>query len=76
MYETPSAMSFLITLNDTLQEIVAEVEGMDKLEQKIVLAQLRAKRIAKTFKDPVRAKNVKPLTMAQIDEIKHKARAK
>lgn len=71
-------MAIVITLNDTLQSIVSEVEEMDKVEQQSLLAYIRALRISRKGKNPVPVgnPNLKPLTMEEIDEIKHKSRKK
>lgn len=69
-------MANVLSLNETIQNIVSEVEGMDKVEQKSLLAYIRALRISKKGKNPVPVGNpdLKPLTMEEIDHIKHKSR--
>jgi hypothetical protein len=69
-------MALIITLNKTDEEII---KGLDKLNQPdklTVLAYIRAlhmhKRKRKAIANPPRG--LKPLTMAQIDRIKHEVR--
>jgi hypothetical protein len=69
-------MAFLFTFNGTLQEIVSEAEGLDAIEQKMILAYIRALRIVKSGAKPLAKSRKKPLTMEQIDQIKHEVRAK
>lgn len=71
-------MPAVTTFNNTIQNILEELEKLPTLEQKEVLAQLRAARIAreprKSFVKP--EKGIKPLTLAQIDKLKHEVRKK
>jgi len=70
-------MAIIFAENKILQNILTEVQKMDKVEQKSILAYIRAMRIVKSGKNPVPVKAVKKtLTMAQIDRIKHLARKK
>ena len=65
----------LLTGNSIIQEIVAEVKQLDELEQQILLTRLRVKKMAKKKRKPLaRAVGVKPLTMEEIDWIKHESR--
>jgi hypothetical protein len=69
-------MATVLTFNETLGSIVDELEKMSPIEQKQILAFIKAKRIKKepriSFINP--EKGLKPLTMAQIDKIKHDSR--
>ena len=69
-------MAILLTYNDTIEKIVDAVEKLNIQEQRALLAQVNAtillKKGAPMISNP--AKSVKPLTMMQIDGIKHKAR--
>lgn len=69
-------MAIILTTSSTLINIVEEVEKLSDFEQKEILAQIRATRLLKSKRKPIatQAKGVKPLTMAQIDRIKHEAR--
>lgn len=67
-------MTIVLTLNETLQKILNIVEKMDEPEQKSLLAALNAKRYLKSKNYPRPTKGIKPLTMKQIDDIKHEVR--
>lgn len=60
--------------SDTIiKNIVNEVEKFDQTEQESILAYLRAKRMQKQPRPRLAARQ-KPLSMAAIDAVKHKAR--
>lgn len=66
-------MSIVFTNNITIEKIVEVAEKLTKEEQEIFLAQMNAACLLK--EQPIaKAKNIKLLTMTQIDAIKHKAR--
>jgi response regulator of citrate/malate metabolism len=69
-------MAIVLTFNDTIQSVVDELAKLDNIEQKEILAQLRAKRLLREKRKPLAnpPKGLKPLTMAQIDKIKHESR--
>lgn len=67
-------MTLVIKYNDTIQDIVSEVEELDSLEQKAILAYIRAKKLLSAKKKPINKSALPALTMKQIDTIKHKAR--
>ena len=67
-------MAIVITVNPTIEKIVEVAEKLSPEEQEIFLRQMNAARLLKENKPIVRAKNTKPLTLAQIDAIKHKVR--
>jgi hypothetical protein len=63
-------------VNNIISNIVIELKKLDAIEQKELLAQLRAKRLLRRKVKPLASssKPVKPLTMAEIDKIKHLSR--
>jgi hypothetical protein len=69
-------MSVTSSENNTILLIVTELKKLDSIEQKEFLAQLRAKRLFRRKARPLAnlSKSVKPLTMAEIDRIKHLSR--
>ena len=71
-------MALALTINGTIKNIVKELAKLSSLEQEEVLAQLRAARLArkpaKSFAKP--AKGIKPLSLEEIDRIKHEVRKK
>lgn len=68
----------VVIFNNTIESIISEVQKLSTLEQKEILTQIRIMRLMKeprkSFVKP--QKGVKPLTMAQIDRIKHESRKK
>ena len=63
-------------VNTTIEKIVSELKELQTLEQKEILTQIRIMKL-KNKLPPFLAKppkGLKPLTMAQIDKIKHKSR--
>ncbi|MGC4037714.1 MAG: hypothetical protein QM764_17260 [Chitinophagaceae bacterium] len=62
--------------NVTIESIVEELSKLDSIEQKEFLAQLRAKRLLKRKRKALAnpPKGLKPLTMTQIDRVKHASR--
>lgn len=64
------------TLNKNIEKIVAGLKKLDTQDQQSILAQINATLLLKKgvpkFANP--PKGLKPLTMAQIDSIKHKSR--
>ena len=69
-------MSILLISNTTIEKIVDAVEKLSSQEQRALLAQVNAtvllkKGVPKISNPP---KSLKPLTMTQIDRIKHKVR--
>lgn len=65
-----------ITLNKNIEKIVIGLKKLDAQDQQSILAQINATLMLKKgipkFANP--SKGLKPLTMAQIDCIKHKSR--
>ena len=69
-------MAILLTYNDTIEKIIDAVEKLNSQEQRALLAQVNATVLLRKGVPKISnpAKFVKPLTMIQIDGIKHKAR--
>jgi hypothetical protein len=66
----------VVTFNSTIESIVSEVQKLSTLEQKEILTQIRIMKLKNklpaSLSKPL--KGLKPLTMAQIDKIKHESR--
>ena len=69
-------MSNLLTSKNTIEEIVDAVEKLNSQEQRALLAQVNATVLLKKGVSKISSpsKSLKPLTMRQIDSIKHKVR--
>lgn len=69
-------MALIIKLNKTVEELLREVDKLEALEKESVLAYARAFNQRRKRRKPIAQpeKNVKPITMAQIDKIKHLSR--
>ena len=67
------AMALIIDLNKTTEELLRQVDKLEPLEKESVLAYVRALNLKRKKRKPIASpkKNVKPLTMEQIDKIKH-----
>lgn len=63
-------------MSPVIEEIVSEIEKLDKLEQQILLTRLRVEQMKNEKLEPLAnpAPDVKPLTMEEIDFYKHEAR--
>ena len=67
-------MAFVID-DPIIKDIVREVELLNSLDQKILLTRLRVQKLARQKEGSAEQKTkIKPLTMAQIDLIKHEVR--
>lgn len=66
-------MALIINLNKTIEELLQEVDKLEPLEKESVLAYVRTINLKRKKRKPIAQpeKGVKPLTMAQIDKIKH-----
>jgi hypothetical protein len=69
-------MAIIVTYSETIEKIIKGLEALTEQEQGAILAQINAtimlkKGLPKISKTP---KGLKPLSMAQIDSIKHKVR--
>ncbi|MDZ4823837.1 MAG: hypothetical protein SH856_10300 [Flavobacteriales bacterium] len=65
--------------SETIEAILKEVEQMDEIAQQSLLIQLKARHYLQRKHKPIAQydkASVKPLSMKQIDEIKHRARKK
>jgi hypothetical protein len=67
-------MTLVFTEKNTIEQIVEIAEKLTKEEQLMFLAQMNAAKLLHENKKFIRVDNLKPLTMAQIDAIKHKSR--
>ncbi len=66
-------MALIINLNKTIEELLQEVDKLEPLEKESVLAYVRTINLKRKKRKPIAQpeKGVMPLTMAQIDKIKH-----
>lgn len=66
-------MALIINLNKTIEELLQEVDKLEPSEKESVLAYVRTINLKRKKRKPIAQpeKGVKPLTMAQIDKIKH-----
>lgn len=71
-------MALIINLNKTTEELLQEIDKLEPLEKESVLAYIRALNLKRKKRKPIASpeKDIKPLTMARIDKIKHIARNK
>lgn len=61
--------------NPIIEDIVRTIETMSEEEQKFLLARLRLQTLLSGKRKPVvGSKKVKPLTLKEIDRIKHQSR--
>lgn len=69
-------MALIIQLNKTVEELLQEVDKLEPMEKESVLAYARALNLKRKKRKPIAQpeKDVKPLTMSQIDKIKHLSR--
>jgi len=65
----------LIETNPIIEDIIRTIEQMSNDEQKVLLAKLRLQNLLTGKRKPViGSKNIKPLTLKEIDLIKHESR--
>ena len=66
-------MAIIINLNKTTEELLWEVDMLEPLEKESVLAYVRTLNLKRKKRKSIAQpeKNTKPLTMDQIDKIKH-----
>ena len=65
----------LLIDNPIIVDIVRNIEQLSEDEQKNLLARLRLQKLLSSKRKPVvRAKGIKPLSMKEIDHIKHEVR--
>jgi len=69
-------VALIINSNKTTEEILQQINKLEPLEKESVLAYVRTLNLKRKRRKPIASpeKDVKPLTMAQIDKIKHIAR--
>lgn len=69
-------MAIIIQLNKTIEELLKEVDQLEALEKESVLAYARAFNLKRKKRKPISQpeKNVKPVTLSEIDKIKHLSR--
>lgn len=69
-------MALIIQLNKTIEELLQEVDKLEPLEKESVLAYARAFNLKRKKRKPIAQpeETAKPLTIAQIDKIKHLSR--
>lgn len=61
-------------VDDTIKAILTEAKKMSKEERQLLLKELKIRRLMASNKPIVKAKNVKPLSLKEIDYIKHLSR--
>ena len=60
--------------NDTIKEILFEAKKLKEADRQLLLKELRIRRLLAEDKPIVRARRVKPLSLEEINEIKHLSR--
>lgn len=60
--------------NDTIKEILSEAKKLKEADRQLLLKELRIRRLLAEDKPIVRARKVKPLSLEEINEIKHLSR--
>lgn len=61
---------------ETIKQIIVEAKKMTKADQQLLLKEIKIRRLMAENKPIVRAKKVKPLSLEEINEIKHLSRRK
>ena len=68
-------MAAILTVNERISDIVREIEKLDNAEQELLLKKLRLQKYldgkVKIARSP---KDTKPVSMREIDRLKHKMR--
>lgn len=64
----------MASFNDTIKEILSEAKKMKEADRQLLLKELRIRRLLAEDKPIVRARKVKPLSLEEINEIKHLSR--
>jgi len=69
-------MALIIQLNKTIEDLLQEVDKLEPLEKESVLAYGRAFNLKRKKRKAISQpeENAEPLTMSQIDKIKHLSR--
>ena len=60
--------------NDTIKEILSEAKKLKEADRQLLLKELRIRRLLADGKPIVRARRVKPLSLEEINKIKHLSR--
>jgi hypothetical protein len=60
--------------NDTIKEILSEAKKLKESDRQLLLKELKIRRLLAEDKPIVRARKVKPLSLEEINEIKHLSR--
>jgi hypothetical protein len=60
--------------NDTIKEILTEAKKLKEADRQLLLKELKIRRLLADNKPIVRARKVKPLSLEEINEIKHLSR--
>jgi hypothetical protein len=60
--------------NDTIKEILTEAKKLKEADRQLLLKELKIRRLLAENKPIVRARRVKPLSLEEINEIKHLSR--
>ncbi|MBX3165312.1 MAG: hypothetical protein KF900_12625 [Bacteroidetes bacterium] len=69
-------MTVVLTSNDILEKLVKEIDSMDELEQKFLLAKLRAQRLKRNGWKTSVEKPLKDISAETLTKWKHAARIK
>ena len=59
---------------DTIREILSEAKRLKEADRQLLLRELRIRRLLAEDKPIVRARRLKPLSLEEINEIKHLSR--
>ena len=60
--------------DSTIKQIIVEAKKMRKVDQELLLKELKIRRLMADNRPIVRAKKVKPLSLEEINDIKHLSR--
>jgi hypothetical protein len=60
--------------SETIKEILSEAKKLKEADRQLLLKELRIRRLLAENKPIVRARRVKPISLEEINEIKHLAR--
>jgi hypothetical protein len=60
--------------NETIKEILSEAKKLKEADRQLLLKELKIRRLLAENKPIVRARRVKPISLQEINEIKHLSR--
>ncbi len=60
--------------NETIKEILSEAKKLKEADRQVLLKELKIRRLLAENKPIVRARRVKPISLEEINEIKHLSR--